>query len=61
VVRAETENEARSLASAEGGDEVRDNAGRRGGNPWLDPKQSTCETLTADGAAGVVIRDFASA
>lgn len=63
VVRAETEEEARKLANDDGGDETgpySQKVYRTGGNPWLDPKYSSCEELTADGASGVVIRDFRS-
>ena len=64
VVRAETEEQARQMANGNGGDEcgpVKSYVYRTGGDPWLDPKQSTCEELTADGEAEIIIRDFASA
>ena len=57
VVRAESELEAREMASRSGGDEV-----ERGlPNPWEEPSLSTCVELTADGECGVVMRDFAAA
>ncbi len=65
VVRAATEKEAREMANAEGGDEKRGEfLGNKIANttsPWLDPKYSTCERLTQDGEAGVLMRNFASA
>lgn len=56
VVRAESEEAARALAHADGGDESR---GDRA--PWLDPQQSICVELTEQGTEEVVVRDFASA
>jgi hypothetical protein len=65
VVRAETEAEARALAHAEAGDENRglflrariaDTA-----QPWMDAKYSTCTELLPEGAAELVMKDFASA
>ena len=53
VVRAETEDEARLLASKQAGDE--------GHHAWMEPFESTCVELTADGPAGVVIQDHCSA
>ena len=64
VVRAETEKEARELANKEGGAEtgpITVQVYRTGGDPWLDPKLSTCVRLTAKGSAGVIISDIASA
>ena len=64
VVRAATEEEARRLANTEGGDEkgpARTDVYRTGGDPWLDPKQSTCIELTGDGEAEVIFRDFSAA
>lgn len=49
-VRADTELSARRFASEEPGNE--------GGFTWLDPALSTCEELTADGDAGVLMADF---
>ena len=64
VVRAETEEEARLLANAFGGAETgpfddgkQNYIYRTGGDPWLDPKQSTCVELTVGGDVGVVISD----
>lgn len=56
VVRAESEAAARTLADPNGGDE-----NRGGRNVWLDQSLSTCVELTSDGAAGVVMQDFAAA
>jgi hypothetical protein len=50
VIRAETENAARDIASQQRGDE--------GPETWTDIGLSTCEELTADGEIGVVLRDF---
>lgn len=49
VVRAETEQQARAIASKESSDE--------GCNAWLDVWQSDCIELTTDGDEGVVIQD----
>lgn len=64
VVRAETEDEARKLANADGGNETgpkRNDVYPTGGDPWLDPALSTCTELMPDGEAGVVMKDFAAA
>jgi len=72
VVRAETEEEARQLADAEAGDENNavnaegyyiygPAAAKQERHPWLLAEFSTCVILTADGDAGVIIKDFASA
>lgn len=70
VVRAETEDQARLLVSAHAGDEKdyyifhkdKRKAGKpRKVNPWLDPKFTSCEELTADGLVEVIIKDFHSA
>ena len=53
VVRAGTEEEARTLASFVHGAEGRE--------PWLDATASTCEELTGDGAAEVVMADVHNA
>ncbi len=50
VIRAETENAARGIASQQRGDE--------GPGTWIDTGLSTCEELTADGEIGVVLTDF---
>lgn len=63
VVRAETEVQARQMV--EGGNEVKKEWGDEDleivDNPWLDPARSTCECLTEDGPAGIIITDFHSA
>jgi hypothetical protein len=56
VCRGETEDEARALAQAEGGNET--GWGKNQPPAWTDPNNSTCVELTADGDAGVIIRDF---
>ena len=53
VVRAESEREARLLASNGAGDEGQD--------AWIDAEASTCVELTADGEAGMIMQDFAHA
>ena len=53
VVRAETEERARQLASEDAGDE---NEGS-----WLSPEFSSCVELSVTGLETVIIRDFASA
>ena len=65
VVRAETEEEARALANMFGGAESgmfsdgnESHTYRTGGDPWLDPEQSTCVELIAGGDVGVVLSDF---
>lgn len=62
VVRAETESEARQYAQDNAGDEKRGYfLGKKTANtktPWLDENYSTCEPLTADGDAGLVMCDF---
>ena len=65
VVCAESEQAARQLAHTEAGDENRgeflDGKIADTKTPWLDAKYSTCAELTSAHAAGVVMRDFASA
>lgn len=55
VVRSETAEGARQYADADAGDE------NRGEAPWLDPTYTTCEELTPDGDAGIVMQDFHAA
>ena len=57
VVRANTEEEARALASGNCGDEYYASEGMA----WKSPKYSTCTQLLAKGKAEVVIRNFAAA
>lgn len=64
VVRAENETKARALANSEGGDET----GKRniiiyrtGGDPWLDPKYSSCKELSQEGDEEIIMRDYAKA
>lgn len=66
VVRAESEDQARQLANKNAGDEKFEQLEGYGASPgspnaWLDAKYSTCEELSADGKAEVIIRDYASA
>jgi len=56
VVRAETEADARSLAGEQAGTKKSKDL-----DPWADHGLSTCEELTAEGEAGVVIQDFYAA
>lgn len=65
VVRAETEQEARDLATehdtnhlAEGFIEIWTGEKLK---PWLDPALALCEELLPSGAPGVILRDFRSA
>ncbi len=53
MVRAESAEHARHLASEEPGDEK--------GIAWTDVSLSTCVELTADGPVEIVMRDFAAA
>ena len=64
VIRAESEERAREIANANGGDEtgeISNKIYRRGGNPWLDTKQSICVELLAEGFEEIIIKDFYSA
>jgi hypothetical protein len=53
VIRAESEELARSLASRYSGDE--------GSEPWQNPIQSSCEILDKEGPEVVLMLDIASA
>ncbi len=53
VVRAETEEDARAIASESAGDE--------GADAWLKPEYSSCDSLENDGDSGLVMQDFHSA
>lgn len=65
VVRAETEEDARKIADKNAGGENRgefmDRRIANTNHPWLYAKYSTCEELTADGEAGMILRDFHAA
>lgn len=50
VIRAETEQHAREIASQQRGDE--------GSATWLDPQRASCRELTGDGPQEVILRDF---
>jgi len=53
LVRAESEIDARTIASRHCGDE--------GEHPWLDGNKTTCEELTSDGEEEHLMVDFALA
>ena len=57
VVAAETEDDARVIASHGGGRETREGIG----NPWLSSMFSECTELVADDCAGVVLTDIREA
>ena len=61
VARAETESEARRFAQDNAGDETHDQNYADTRMPWLDAAYSTCVELIAEGAVGIIIRDFAAA
>ena len=65
VIRADSEQEARQLASKEGGDENTEDytGGKRKCvySPWSDPQASTCEELLAEGETTLIITDFRAA
>src|SRR5947209_6503280 len=50
VVRAATEEAARSLAASSCGDE--------GSDAWLSGRSATCVELRADGPAGVIMEEY---
>lgn len=61
VIRAESEEEARKLAHdnawKENDPEFLGEKTSKTDSPWLDPNYSTCDSLLADGNAGVLIED----
>lgn len=59
VVRAETEQQARQLANDGGSDETRERGQTQ--TPWLDLALASCDELTGEGEAEVVIADHHSA
>jgi hypothetical protein len=65
IVRAETEAEARKIASENAGEENRGEfLSKKTANaktPWMDEKYSTCIELTCDGEAGMIMKNFARA
>jgi hypothetical protein len=65
VVRAITEEDARTVAHNEAGNENRGEFLRtKTANtkaPWLDARYSTCVELLPDGEPGLVMKDFAAA
>jgi hypothetical protein len=56
VIRAETESDARRLASEDAGEWAKEMQ-----RAWLDPSLSTCVELLPDGPPKVVLTDFRSA
>lgn len=61
VIRAETETAARAIATRNAGNEIGMRWRQHKWHAWADPTYSTCEELTADGDADVVLCDFKSA
>lgn len=62
VICAETEEEARKIASLNGRDEIRkDLYSHIEGDAWLNPKYSTCKLLKPGDKAEVVMSDVHSA
>jgi hypothetical protein len=64
VVRAKTEKQARQIANDHGGNEtgkISLRVYRTGGDPWLNPDESTCIELNSDGDEEMILCDFASA
>jgi hypothetical protein len=55
VVRARSEESARKMAASS------NNVGDEGQDAWLDPAHTTCETLTSEGEAEIVLCDFYAA
>lgn len=53
VVRAETDKQARQFAA--------DNAGDEGPDAWLEVRYSSCDELTDNGDASMILRDFDAA
>lgn len=54
VVRAETEEAARLLATSKGGNELK----HWSGNVWLNPEFTLCEELDGSGEEEVLVHDF---
>ena len=55
VIRATTEDRARVIAQANGGDEI----GLKKDKPiWTDPTITTCVELVPEGDEGIVLEDF---
>lgn len=63
VIRAETEMDARRLATENGRDEVEEFTivGYIATAAWSDAKYSTCVELVADGDEGVILSDYNAA
>ena len=58
VIRAKSEDDARKIASENAGYEA---LWRKGINPWLIPKYSSCTHLVDTGDPGIVIKDYLAA
>lgn len=56
VIRAETTEQARTLALSHGGYEV-----DKYPDAWTNPKYSSCEELIAEGKEALILRDFSAA
>lgn len=56
VIRAETEYQARLIATLKGDDELQGNK-----DAWLDSAYSTCVELLPDGELGVVLKNHHAA
>ena len=56
VIRAETEKQARQIATDNSGGES-----HGGVYPWMDERYSICEELTQNGVSELVLRDYRSA
>jgi hypothetical protein len=56
IIRAETEKQARQIATEMSGKETRKNK-----DAWLNPNLSSCNELLPDGEAGFIMRDFKTA
>lgn len=61
VIRAKDEEQARALAHQSGSGETYSPGGRGDATPWLQPKYSTCEPLTARGPIGLILEDHRAA
>ena len=57
VIRAATEQDARTIAHTNGGNENHAGEGVTK-SPWLEDKYATCVELTPDGLEGVVVSDI---
>jgi hypothetical protein len=59
VVRAKTEADARRIVTIKGGREEFFNPyGAEGPGAWLDPSETSCVLIDADGPDAIILRDF---